>query len=198
MNASTNPYADYRYPNERRRRPRPDDTWYMDEVFITITGKRHYLWRVVDQDGEVLDILVQKHRNKRAAKRFFRKLLKGLHYAPRRIVTDKLRSYGAARKEVLPDVIHDNDKWQNNRAENSHQPTRQRERQRRRFKSAGQAQRFLSVHGSIHNLFRLGRHRMKAAHYRLFRDKAFDHTFGCLNSRFVHIWTHPVMQGPIR
>ena len=88
----------------------------------------------VDQDGDVLDILVQKHCDKRAAKRFFRKLLKGLCYAPRRIVTDKLRSYGAARKEVLPDVIHDNDKWQNNRAEVSHQPTRQRERQMRRFK----------------------------------------------------------------
>ena len=157
----------------RRRQPRPGDTWFLDEVFITIGGRRHYLWRAVDQDGDVLDILVQKHRNKRAAKRFFRKLLKSLCYAPRRIVTDKLRSYGAARKEVLPDVIHDNDKWQNNRAEVSHQPTRQRERQMRRFKSAGQAQRFLSAHGPINNLFRVGRHHMKAAHYRLFRDRAF-------------------------
>jgi putative transposase len=157
----------------QRRRPRPGDTWYMDEVFITINGVRHYLWRAVDQDGDVLDILVQKHRDKRAAKRFFRKLLKGLRYAPRRIVIDKLRSYGAARKEVLPDVSHDNDNWQNNRAENPHQPTRQRERQMRRFKSAGQAQRFLSAHGPINNLFRLGRHHMKAAHYRLFRDQAF-------------------------
>jgi putative transposase len=173
MNASTNPYAGYRYPNERRRQPRPDDTWYMDEVFITINGERHYLWRVVDQDGEVLDILVQKHRNKRAAKRFFRKLLKGLRYAPRRIVTDKLQSYGAAHKEVMPDVIHDSDKWQNYRAEVFHQPTRQQECQRRRFKLLGQAQRFLSVHGSINNLFRLGRHRMKAAHYRPFRDRVF-------------------------
>jgi putative transposase len=146
----------------------------MDEVFITINGVRHYLWRAVDQDGDVLDILVQKHRDKRAAKRFFRKLLKGLRCAPRQIVTDKLRSYGAARKEVLPDVIHDNDKWQNNRAENSHQPTRQRERQRRRFNSAGQAQRFLSAHGPINNLFPVGRHHMKAAHYRLFRNQAFD------------------------
>jgi putative transposase len=164
----------HQYAKEiRRRRPRPGDTRYMDEVFITIGGQRHYLWRAVDQDGDVLDILVQKHRDKRAAKRFFRKLLKGLRYAPQRIVTDKLRSYGAARKEVLLDVIHNNDKWQNNRAENSHQPTRQQERQRRRFKSPGQAQRFLSVHGSINNLFRLGRHRMKAAHYRMFRDRAF-------------------------
>ena len=117
----------------RRRQPRPGDTWFLDEVFITIGGRRHYLWRAVDQEGDVLDILVQKHRDKRAAKRFFRKLLKGLCHAPRRIVTDKLRSYGSARKEVLPDVIHDNDKWQNNRAEVSHQPTRQWERQMRRF-----------------------------------------------------------------
>jgi putative transposase len=158
----------------RHRQPRPGDTWFLDEVFITISGQRHYLWRAVDQDGDVLDILVQKRRDKRAAKRFFRKLLKGLRYAPRRIVTDKLRSYGAARKEVLPDVIHHSDKWQNNRAENSHQPTRQRERQMRRFKSAGQAQRFLSAHGPINNLFRCGRHLMRAAHYRLFRDRAFE------------------------
>jgi putative transposase len=164
----------HQYAREfRRRRPRPGDTWYMDEVFITIGDRRHYLWRAVDQDGDVLDILVQKHRAKRAAKRFFRNLLKGWRYAPRRIVTDKLRSYGAARKEVLPDVMHDDDKWQNNRAEVSHQPTRQQERQRRRFKSPGQAQRFLSVHGCINNLFRLGCHRMKAAYYRLFRDRAF-------------------------
>ncbi len=121
----------------------------------------------------MLDILVQKQCDKRAAKRFFRNLLKGLRYAPSRVVTDKLRSYGAARKDVLPDVIHENGKWQNNRAENSHQPTRQRERQMRRFKSPGQAQRFLSAHGPINNLFRFGRHRMKAADYRLLRDRAF-------------------------
>jgi putative transposase len=159
------------FANEiRHRKGCPGDTWFLDEVFIIINGQRHYLWRAVDQDGDALDILVQKHRDKRAAKRFFRKLLKDLRYAPRRIVTDKLRSYGAARKEVLPDVIHDNDRWQNNRAENSHQPTRQQEHQRRRFKSPGQAQRSLSAHGPINNLFRLGRHHMRAAHYRLFRD----------------------------
>jgi putative transposase len=162
------------FANEiRHRQGRLGDTWFLDELFVTIGGQLHYLWRAVDQDGDVLDILVQKHRDKRAAKRFFRKLLKGLCYAPRRIVTDKLRSYGAARKEILPDVIHDNNKWQNNRAEVSYQPTRQRERQMRRFKSPGQAQRFLSAHGPINNLFRLGRHRMKTAHYRLFRDRAF-------------------------
>jgi putative transposase len=162
------------FANEIRRRPgRPGDTWFLGEVFSTINGKRHYLWPAVDQDGDVLDILVHRHRDKWAAKRFFRKLLKGLCYAPCRIVTDKLRSYGVARKEVLPDVIHDNDQWQNNRAEVSHQLTRQQERQMRRLKSPGQAQRFLSAHGPINNLFRLGRHRMKTAHYRLFQDRAF-------------------------
>jgi putative transposase len=145
----------------------------MDEVFITLNGERHYLWRAVDQDGDVLDILVQKRRDKQAAKRFFRKLLKGLRYASRRIVTDNLRSYGAARKEMMPDVSHDSDQWQNNRAEVSHQPARQREHQRRRFKSAGQAQHFLSAHDPINNLFRVGRLHMKTAHYRLFRDRAF-------------------------
>ena len=156
-----------------RRRGRPGDTWFMDEVFIKIAGELHYLWRAVDQDGDVLDILVQKHRDKRAAKRFFRKLLKGLRYAPRKIVTDKLRSYGAARKELLPSVIHDQGKRMNNRAEVSHQPTRQRERQMRKFKSMRHAQRFLSVHGPITNLFRLCRHGIKAKHYRIFRDRAF-------------------------
>jgi len=132
-----------------------------------IGGQRHYLWRTVDQDGDVLDILVQKHRDKRAAKRFFRKLLKRLRYSPRIIVTDKLRSYSAAKKEILPSVVHRQDRYQNNRAEVSHQPTRQRERQMRRFKSARHAQRFLSAHGPINNLFQLGRHLMKATHYRL-------------------------------
>jgi putative transposase len=112
------------YANElRRRRPRCGDTWHMDEVFLTIRGERHYLWRAVDQDGNVLDILVQSRRNKKAAKRFFRKLLKGLHYVPRVIITDKLRSYGAAKREILPGVEHRQHKYLNNRAENSHQPT---------------------------------------------------------------------------
>ena len=124
------------FANEiRHQQGRPGDTWFLDELFVTINGVRYYLWRAVDQDGDVLDILVQKHRDKRAAKRFFRKLLKGLRYAPRRIVTDKLGSYGAARKEILPDVVHDQGKRMNNRAEISHQPTRQRQRQMRRFKS---------------------------------------------------------------
>jgi putative transposase len=127
----------------RRKSPRPGDRWHLDEVFLKINGRPHYLWRAVDQDGDVLDILVQSKRNKRAAKKFFRKLLKGLRYVPRVIITDKLKSYSAAKAEVMPSVEHLQQKYQNNRAENSHQPTRLRERVMRRFKSAGQAQRFL-------------------------------------------------------
>lgn len=119
----------------RRRRPRPGDKWYMDEVFLTIKGEHHYLWRAVDQDGNLLDILVQRRRDKQAAKKFFRKLLKGLTYVPRVIVTDKLKSYGAAKGESLPRVEQRQHRYLNNRAENSHQPTRQRERRRQRFKS---------------------------------------------------------------
>jgi len=157
----------------RHRRGRPGDTWYLDEMFITMGGARYYLWRAVDQDGETLDILVQKRRNTRAAKRFFRKLLKGLQYVPNRLVTDKLRSYGAAHRVSMPSVQHCTTQYANNRAEVSHQPTRQRERQMRRFKSPRHIQRFLSVHGPINNLFRLGRHLMQAVHYRLSRDRAF-------------------------
>ena len=157
----------------RHRQGRLGDTWYLDEMFVPINGERHYLWRAVDQDGQVLDILVQKRRDQCAAKRFFRKLLKGLHYVPRLLITDQLGSYRVARREVLPSVAHQQDRRLNNRAEVSHQPTRQRERQMRCFKSAGQAQRFLSVHGPINNLFRCGRHLMSAAHYRRFREQAF-------------------------
>ncbi len=131
------------------------------------------MWRAVDQDGEVLDILVQKRRNTRAAKRFFRKLLKGLQYVPNRLVTDKLRSYGAAHRVSMPSVHHCTTQYANNRAEVSHQPTRQRDRHMRRFKSLCQVQRFLSVHSPINNLFRIGRHLMRAAHYRGFREQAF-------------------------
>jgi putative transposase len=157
----------------RHRRGRLGDTWYLDEVFVTIRGQRHYLWRAVDQDGEVLDILVQKHRDQHAAKRFFRKLLKGLRYVPRLIVTDKLGSYGVAHRELLPGVVHCQDRRLNNRAEVSHQPARRRERQMRCCKSSGQAQWFLSAHGPINNLFRCGRHLMRVAHYRVFRERAF-------------------------
>ena len=120
----------------RHRRGRPGDTWHLDELFIRIRGERYYLWRAVDQDGQVLDILVQKRRNTKAAKRFFRKLLKELRYVPNRLVTDKLRSYKAAHRTTLPSVHHYTTQYANNRAEVSHQPTRQRERHMRRFKSA--------------------------------------------------------------
>ncbi len=157
----------------RRRRPRPGDKWHLDEVFITINGHVQYLWRAVDQDGTVLDILVQSRRNKRAAKKFFRRLLKGLQYVPRVLITDKLASYEAAKREVLPSVEHRRHKGLNNRAENSHLPTRQRERRMQRFKSPGHAQRFLAAHGPIAGHFRPRRHRLTAAAYRHQRDQAF-------------------------
>jgi putative transposase len=157
----------------RRRRPRPGDRWHLDEVFIRIQGVQHYLWRAVDQNGVVLDILVQGRRNAKAAKRFFKRLLKGLRYAPRVIVTDKLRSYGAAKREVLPNVAHRQSRYLNNRAENSHRPTRRRERQMQRFKSPGQAQEFLFAHSFIYGHFRPRRHRMAARSYRALRSNAF-------------------------
>jgi putative transposase len=157
----------------RRRRGRNGDIWHLDELFVNIQGKRHYLWRAVDQDGDVIDILVQRHRDAHAAIRFFRKLLKGQESKPWRIVTDKLRSYAAAHRIVMPSVAHDTRRYANNRAEVSHQPTRQRERLMRRFKSAGHAQRFLSVHGVVQNLFRLGRHHLRSVNYRLLRDRSF-------------------------
>jgi len=123
------------YANElRHRRPRPGDKWHLDEVFLTIRGERHYLWRAVDQDGNSLDILVQRRRDKKAAKKFFRKRLKGLTDVPRVMVTDKLQSYGAAKREMLPSVEHRQHRYLNNRAENSHQPIRQQERRMGRFK----------------------------------------------------------------
>jgi putative transposase len=134
----------------RHRRPRPGDKWYLDEVFVRILGVQHYRWRAVNQDGVVLDILVQERRDAKAAKRLFRRLLKSLQYVPRVIVTDKLRSYGVAQRQLLPDVEHRQNRYLNNRAENSHRPTRRRERQMQRFKSPEQAQHFLSAHAFIH------------------------------------------------
>ena len=157
----------------RRRQGRLGDIWHVDELFITIRGQRYYLWRGVDPDGDVLDILVTRHRDKRAAKRFFRSVLKHQERPPLQLVTDKLRSYPAAHREVFPSVTHRTGPYQNNRAEVSHQHTREQERQMRRFKSAGQAQQFLSVHGPIHNLFRVARHHLKAIHHQLLRERAF-------------------------
>jgi putative transposase len=150
----------------RRRRPQPGDKWHLDEVFLSISGKRHYLWRAVDQDGHILDILVQRRRDKAAAKKFFRKRLKGCRYAPRVIITDQLKSYGAATREMLPGVEHRQHRYLNNRAENSHQPTRQRERRMQGFKSAGHAQRFLSAYGPIAQHFRPRRPLLPVAKYR--------------------------------
>jgi len=149
------------------------DIWYLDEVFIKINGVLHYLWRAVDHDGDEIDILVQKRKDKKAASRFFRKLLKGQQASPTKIVTDKLLSYSTAKKELIPGVEHSTQHYENNRCELSHQPSRQQERQMRKFKSQGQAQRFLSCHGVVNNLFRLSRHSMKASNYRVFLDRAF-------------------------
>ncbi|MBL3671371.1 IS6 family transposase [Streptomyces sp. M2CJ-2] len=150
----------------RRRHPHPGDTWHLDEVFITVNGERKYRWRAVDQDGTVLDILMQNQRDKAAARRFFRKLLKQTGAVPRVIVTDQLRSYRAAHREVMPSVEHRSHQGLNNRAENSHQPTRQRERAMKGFRSVGGAQRFLAAFSGISPHFRPRRHRMTAAHYR--------------------------------
>ena len=157
----------------RRRRGRLGDTWYLDELFVNIQGRRQYLWRAVDQDGDVIDILVQSRRDRLAAARFFRKLLKGQGREPRRLITDKLRSDSAAHRTVMPSVVHSTRQYENNRAEVSHQPTRQRERQMRRFKSVRHAQRFLSVHGLVQHLFRVGRHLLRAGHHRLLRTRSF-------------------------
>ena len=132
------------------------------------------LWRAVDQNGVVLDILVQSRRDKHAAKRLLRKLLKKQMRSPRLLITDKLRSYGAAKREILPGVEHRQHKGLNNRAENSHQPTRRRERQMKRFKSPRQAQRFLSAHDQINNLFPLRRDHLPAPQYRAARTQAFQ------------------------
>ncbi|MGH3570561.1 MAG: IS6 family transposase [Pseudonocardiaceae bacterium] len=150
----------------RRRRPRPGDKWHLDEVFLTINGQRQYLWRAVDQDGTVLDILVTSRRDTRAATRFFRKLLKGLEDVPRVVVTDKLSSYQAARRTVLSSVEHRQSKYLNNRAENSHQPTRQRERAMKKFSSPGGGQRFLSAFSGVSPHFRTRRHLLHAQEYR--------------------------------
>ena len=158
----------------RRRRPQGGDKWHLDEMVITIAGKKHYLWRAVDQDGFVLEALVQSRRDKKAAKRLLRKLLKKQGRAPRVMVTDKLKSYAAAKKEIMPGVEHRQHKGLNNRAENSHQPTRRRERQMKRFKSARHVQRFVSIHDPIANLFHLRRDHVTASQYRAARSQTFE------------------------
>lgn len=157
----------------RRKHQGFGDTFYLDEVFIKINGTQHYLWRAVDQDGEIVDIFLQKRRDSKAAKRFLMRLLKKHKGEPRKIVTDKLRSYGVAHRELIPEVIHDASQYANNLSELSHQPTRGRERGMRKFKSIEQAQRFLDTYAAIYNLFNLGRHLVSAENYRMFRHRAF-------------------------
>ena len=149
------------------------DTFYIAEVFVKINGKQHYLWRAVDQDGEVVDVYLQARRDGAAAKRFFRRLLRSHGGEPRKIVTDKLRSYRVARRELMPDVIHSANQYENNRAEQSHEATRVRERGMRRFKSVRQAQRFVTAHAAVSNLFNLSRHLVRAEHYRDLGISAF-------------------------
>jgi putative transposase len=149
------------------------DTFFIDEVFVKIDGKQYYLWRAVDQDGEIVDVFLQRRRDGKAAKCFFKRLLKTHQMEPRKIVTDKLRSYGVAHRDLIPDTIHDTSQYANNRAELSHQATRVRERVMRRFKSMQQAERFLTVHAAVSNLFNLGRHLVSAKNYRFFRSRAF-------------------------
>ncbi len=152
----------------------PGDIWHLDEIFIKICGKRHCLWRAVDQDGDEIDILVQKKRDRKAALRFFRNLLRKSGVQPLKIVTDKRPSYRAALRELAPNTPHGASQYQNNRAEVSHQPTRQQERKMRRFKSQRQAQQFLSFHGLVNNIFRQQRHLLSAKSYRVLRDRAFN------------------------
>src|SRR6267142_3268298 len=154
----------------RRRRPRPGDLWHLDEMVVRIAGKRMYLWRAVDHEGEVLDVLVQRRRDGRAAIRLMRKLLRKQGFAPKMVVTDKLRSYAAAFRRLRLTCPHEQGLRKNNRAENSHQAVRRRERKVQRFKSARSAQRFLSMHAAIHNTFNLQRHLVSRSTLRIFRS----------------------------
>jgi putative transposase len=150
------------------------DTFFIDEVFVKMNGKQHYLWRAVDQDGEVVDVFLQARRDGTAAKRFFKRLLHSHEGEPRKIVTDKLRSYSVAHRELVPDAIHDTSRYANNRVEQSHEMTRVRERGMRKFKTMDQAQRFVTVHATVNNLFNLGRHLVSTNHYRNLRVGAFS------------------------
>jgi len=158
----------------RQRRLARGDKWHLDEVVISIAGKKHYLWRAVDQDGFVLDVLVQSRRDTKAAKRLLRQLLKKQGRAPRVLITDKLKSYAAAKEDLKLRCEHRQHKGLNNRAENSHQATRRRERQMKRFKSPRHVQRFLAIHDPINNLLHLRRDHLSTSEYRAARAQAFE------------------------
>jgi putative transposase len=158
----------------RKRRPRPHSIWHLDEVYLKIDGRMVYLWRAVDAEGEVLDVLVQSKRNKHAALKLMRKLLRKYAVVPDRLVTDDLRSYRAAAHDLGIDHLHDRGRWKNNRAENSHQPTRRRERKMQRFKSSRSAQKFLSTHAAVFNTFNVQRHLTSAKTHRTLRTAAMS------------------------
>jgi putative transposase len=158
----------------RKRRPKPCTTWHLDEVYLKIDGRMADLWRAVDAEGEVLDVLVQSKRNKHAAMKLMRKPLKKYAFVPDRVVTDDLRSYGAAARDLGIESRHERGRWKNNRAENSHQPTRRRERKMQRFKSAGSAQKFLSIHAAVYNTFNVQRHLTSAQTHRVIRAAAMS------------------------
>src|SRR5271169_497647 len=158
----------------RKRRPKPHSTWHLDELYLKIERRMVYLWRAVDAEGEVLDVLVQSKRNKHAALKLMRKLLKKCAMVPQRLVTDDLRSYSAAARDLGIENRHERGRWKNNRAENSHQPTRRRERKMQRFKSAGSAQKFLSTHAAVFNTFNVQRHLTSAQTHRTLRAAAMS------------------------
>ncbi len=158
----------------RKRRPKPHSIWHLDEAYLKIDGCMVYLWRAVDAEGEVLDVLVQSKRNKHAALKLMRKLLKKYAFVPQRLVTDELRSYGAAARDLGLESRHERGRWKNNRVENSHQPTRRRERKMQRFKSAGSAQKFLSSHAAVYNTFNVQRHLASAQTHRTLRAVAMS------------------------